>query len=161
MRMNDTQARPMAHAQGTVFILWADRFDEAAAAIFVSVLREAGVRVKVVGLSAQRAVGAHGLALVPDMTLEQALPLAGRAVCVVVPADGVSTQAVGQDPRLREFLGSTATHGARFIVGPGNGWLTNGQGLLPRSGVVIEEYSATEDVVAYARGVGGALAGAK
>lgn len=150
----------MTQVQTTVFILWADRFDEAAAAVFVSALREAGVRVKVVGLSVQRAVGVHGLALVPDITLEQALSIAGQAVCVIVPADGVSMRVAGQDPRLREFFGVTAMQGARFIVGPGNGWLTGEQGLL-LDGAAMEEYSAAEDMVAYARGLGGMLAGVR
>ncbi|QLQ08515.1 MAG: hypothetical protein HZY76_22735 [Anaerolineae bacterium] len=63
----------------------------------------------------------------------------------------------GQDPRLREFFGVTAMQGARFIVGPGNGWLTGEQGLL-LDGAAMEEYSAAEDMVAYAgvgRNVGG------
>ena len=62
-----------------VLVLWAERFDEAAATIFVTVLREAGLRVKVVGLTPPPVSGAHGLALVPDLSLDQALPLAALA----------------------------------------------------------------------------------
>lgn len=145
----------MAH--GTVFVLWADRFDEAAAAIFVSVLREAGVRVKVVGLHAQRAVGEHGLVLVPDITLEQALRIANRAACVVVPGDGASVEVVGEDPRVREFFGVAAAHGARFVVGPGNGWKADGQGVLPARGCEVESYPGGDGVIGYARGLGGVL----
>ncbi len=61
-----------------VFVLWATNFDEAAASVFVSELRDAGLRVQVVGLHGQQIAGARGLVLGADMWLDEALRY-GRA----------------------------------------------------------------------------------
>ena len=62
-----------------VFVLWGKGFYEASATIFVTELRRAGLRVKVVGLTQRRTSGAFGLALVPDVTLDQILLAASHA----------------------------------------------------------------------------------
>ncbi len=68
----------MPRTQDYVFVLWGDRFEEVAATIFVAELRQAGLRVKVVSLTRRRVNGGHGLALLPDLTLEEALPVKCR-----------------------------------------------------------------------------------
>ena len=68
----------MSKTTSTIFVLWGHHFDEAVTAIFVTELRTAGVRVKVVGLEARTSAGAHGLSLVPDLALGQLPRLAQR-----------------------------------------------------------------------------------
>lgn len=98
------------------FILWADRFDETLAALFVAELRKARLRVKLVSLAGQPSSGAYGLTLVPDLTLEQALPMAQQASCVVIPCGDAGLKRLKNDPRLQEFLVQTHNAGAAFIV---------------------------------------------
>jgi len=98
------------------FVLWADRFDETLAALFVAELRKAGLRVKLVSLASQPSSGAYGLTLVPDLTLEQALPLAHQASCVVIPCGDAGLKRLKNDPRLQAFLVQTHEAGATFVV---------------------------------------------
>ena len=106
----------MHKQQDFVFVLWGDHFDEALASIFVTELREAGLRVKVVGLTPQRISGSHGLILVPDLMLEQALPLAINTICLVIPHDSNGLRRFNNDPRLGEFFSQTLTRQAKFVV---------------------------------------------
>ncbi|NJN98486.1 MAG: DJ-1/PfpI family protein [Anaerolineales bacterium] len=78
----------MARHRDYVFVLWADQFEEAPATIFVTELREAGLRVKVVGATPAPISGLHGLALVPDLTLDQALTLLAQVICLIIPQTG-------------------------------------------------------------------------
>lgn len=91
-----------------VFVLWADRFDETAAALFVAELRRSGVRVKLVSLVSHPSPGAYGVSLVPDLTLEQALPLARYASAVIIPCGASGLSRLQNDPRLQEFLVNTS-----------------------------------------------------
>lgn len=108
----------MPKVDPTVFILWGNGFDEVAATIFVTELRRAGLRAKIVGLTRRRSSGAYGLVLEPDLTLEMALPLAGSATCLVVPYASSGHKRLANDPRLSEFFGMAQMNQARFILGP-------------------------------------------
>lgn len=99
-----------------VFVLWADRFDETLAALFVAELRKAGLRVKLVSLAGQPSSGVYGVTLVPDLTLEQALPLARYATAVVIPCGAAGFSRLQNDPRMAEFLVQTSQVGATFVV---------------------------------------------
>ena len=101
-----------------IFVLWGSNFNEAVAAIFVTELRQAGLRVKVVGLDGELPVGSHGLALSPDMPLSQALPLASRALCVIAPCDAQQWRHIQHDPRLTDFLVQVQQHGGWLITDP-------------------------------------------
>ena len=65
----------MSRTRHYMFVLWADRFDESAATVFVTEFRIAGLRTKLVSLVSHASAGAYGLALAPDLTLDQALAL--------------------------------------------------------------------------------------
>ena len=64
----------MSDTKKYVFVLWGDGFDEATATTFVTELREVGLPVKIVSLTAHQPKGKRGVALVSDLTLDQALP---------------------------------------------------------------------------------------
>ncbi|MCB0097446.1 MAG: hypothetical protein KDE46_17065 [Caldilineaceae bacterium] len=99
-----------------IFVLWGAQCEEAPAAIFVSELRAAGLRVKVVGLDGIHANGTHGLALLPDITLSQALPLARLASCIILPCAPATLQRMAGDPRLQEFVMLAQAEQALFVV---------------------------------------------
>ncbi len=107
------------------FVLWADRFDETLAALFVAELR-------------QPSSGAYGLTLVPDLTLEQALPMAHQASCVVIPCGDAGLKRLKNDPRLQAFLAMTCSAGATLVVNQ------SGVPELERSGCMRSELVINE-----------------
>jgi len=108
----------MSQSDELIFVLWGSGFDEATATIFITELRRAGLHVKLVGLTQRRSNGAYGLALVPDLTLEQALPLAGRTTCMIIPYTSTGNKRLRNDPRLSEFFERAHTNQAKFVSGP-------------------------------------------
>ena len=108
----------MSQFDECIFVLWGSGFDEAIATIFITELRRAGLPVKLVGLTQRRSNGAYGLALVPDLTLEETLPLADRTVCMIVPYTSTGNKRLRNDPRLSEFFERAHANQAQFVIGP-------------------------------------------
>jgi hypothetical protein len=100
----------------TIFVLWGHGFDAIAASIFVGELRRMGKRVKLVGLNHQHRTGQHGLTLVPDLSLGQALRAAKDVHCLIVPAPLAMLQQFSYDPRLAELLGLATKNEALLVV---------------------------------------------
>ncbi len=107
----------MTEAKDHCFVLWADRFDEVAAVVFVAELRRAGLRVRLVGLSGPSFVGVHGLALMPDLTLDDALAQTARLACLVAPCDSPALARAINDPRLCDLLDQAAALEAPVFAG--------------------------------------------
>lgn len=99
------------------FVLWADRFDEAVAAIFVTELRKAGLRTSLVRAAGQNDTGANGLTLVPDMGIDEGRAVADRATCVVIPCNSAAVQQLRIDPRVDEFLGVALAPDVMLVIG--------------------------------------------
>jgi hypothetical protein len=106
----------MSRSEQPIFVLWGSGFEEAMAVIFITELRRANRRVKLVGLTRRPTGGAYGLALVPDLSLDDALPLAVKAAWVIVPYRSTGPGQLGTDPRLPDFFRTAAQAG--FITGP-------------------------------------------
>jgi transcriptional regulator GlxA family with amidase domain len=142
-----------------VFVLWADRFDETLAALFVAELRKAGLRVKLVSLAGQPSSGAYGLTLVPDLTLEQALPMAQQASCVVIPCGDAGLKRLKNDPRIQQFLVQTHAAGAMFVVDQ-SGVVDLERGGLAQSELTVHENGKEMDFLRAVRQIV-AMPGAK
>ena len=99
----------------TALVFWSDYCDEMAATTFVTALRKQGVRVKLVGVAMGWAAGSSGIALLPDITLEQAIPLADQASAVIVPGGISAVRKLDNDPRLRQLLNRAYAQQALFI----------------------------------------------
>jgi hypothetical protein len=99
-----------------ILVLWGQGFDEIAASIFVAELRRLGKRVKLVGLNSQHIAGQHGVTLVPDLPLGQALRVANRIQCLIVPAALATLQQFSYDPRLAELLGLATSQQALIVI---------------------------------------------
>ncbi|MFQ5614319.1 MAG: DJ-1/PfpI family protein [Anaerolineae bacterium] len=140
-----------------VFVLWGEQFDETTATVFVSELRRAGLRVKVVGLVSGRMSGHFGLALVPDIMLDRALSLAAKAMCVVIPDSSPGLKRLRNEPRLREFLQQTRAAEAIFIVGQFDEADLAELGLSPSQAGRVLVYPEAEDLVEFAREVARSL----
>lgn len=106
----------MSTAEEYIFILWGNGFDEAMVAVFVTELRRVGLKVKIVGLTQRHSSGTFGLTLIPDLTLEEALSLADKAICLVIPYASSGSNRLGNDPRLGEFFQQAQANQAKFVV---------------------------------------------
>ncbi len=106
----------MAINQRCALVLWGAACDEAVAAIFVTGLRSAGLRVWVVGVSGRRVAGAHGLRIQPDLLPQQALALVKQVGCVVIPCAELLLARFQDDPSVDALLRSTAEAQAQFVV---------------------------------------------
>jgi hypothetical protein len=108
-------------------VLWGERFDETATAIFIAILRQRGLRVHLVGLDGLSAVGQHGLIIGADRTLGQVLALAAQAVCIIAPCDTPAFLRAENDPRLDGFIAQAVRHSACIVL---NNLETVGQSAL-------------------------------
>jgi hypothetical protein len=106
----------LSRIPGYVFVLWGDRFEEAEAAIFATELRRAGFPVKLIGLTGEWSTGVHGLALLSDMTLGEAMPLAPKATCIVLPCSVATAKRLQNDPRVLVFLEQANLNNAHFVI---------------------------------------------
>ena len=109
----------MSKPHSYILLLWAAGFDEAAASIFVTELRQAGRQVKVISLTRRQTRGAHGLALVPDLTLSQAFPLLPQTSHLIIPADSLHLHRLANDPSLVDFLEQARGHDISILLQPG------------------------------------------
>lgn len=148
----------MPQANDYVFVLWADKFEALPATVFVTELRRAGLRVKVVGLTSRRIFGSYGLALLPDLTLDQALALAACTICLIIPQTVSGLQSLKNEPRLRRFLERAGQNQARLVVGPLNGGDLHNVGLFPAALVKkVLVYPEREGLLKFARELAGLL----
>ncbi len=136
---------------GYIFVLWGHRFDEVTATIFVTELRKARHRVKIVSLTQHLISGLYGLALGQDLTLEQALPLAHQTLCLIIPASMPGLKRLDNDPRVRDFFNLAHGNQATFIAG----YDVVQQQLLPAARDNVITYPNSEELIWFAREVAG------
>lgn len=106
----------MGQTRPTVLVLWGKQFDEAVAAIFVTQLRQAGIRVKIVGLHGPQTRGANGLELSSDITLGDAMKLVPDVTYIVIPAAESAFLQMLQDPRVEDLLGNSIEYQVQAIA---------------------------------------------
>lgn len=146
--------------KGTILVLWTTDFDEVVAATLTTAFRKSGIRVKLVGLAHGGATGASGLTLVPDITLERAISLAGQVAIVIIPGAEGAVRRLDNDPRIRELLERAHANHAIFITSaeavPAVTTLAGSQDAPLR----IEPYPTDQRIVEFANGLAAALPGA-
>lgn len=98
------------------YVLWGKSFEETAAIVFASELRNVGLPVRIVGLTSQRALGIRGFALYPDLLLSDLLYQRSRIRCIVLPCSLATSQQIYNDPRIGELFRLAAQDRATFIV---------------------------------------------
>ncbi len=123
-------------------------FDEVDAAIFITQLREAGLYVKLVGLTSQPTPGGNGLAFVPDIALDKALTLVDRTVCLIIPHNSCGIARLNNDPRVQELFNQLPEQ-AYFIIG--EAVERDLCAFLPCSALKnVETYSVDKNIVKFA-----------
>ncbi len=110
-----TQRLPRNSA-APALILWGDQFDAVATTIFATEFRKAGIRVELVGLVGTYAAGLHGLLLGSDISLGDALLLAGQARCVIIPCTLATMRRIDNDPRVYQLVAEASHNQAGVIV---------------------------------------------
>ena len=141
----------MSSSHAWVAVLWGDNFDEKAATIFVTELRAAGLWVKLVGISPLPISGAHGLTLVPDFTLDQALVAAQDVMGIIIPYASPGIKRLKNDPRLQTLCAQAQANGAKFIVSAVFSANWADVGLFSVMGENPIFYANSESLVAFAR----------
>lgn len=147
----------MAKRDHWVLVLWAPKFEEVTASVFVTTLRAAGIPVKLVSLASELASGSHGLGLVPDWSLEEALPRIGQTECVVIPCRAEVVRRLAQDPRVRELLWSVQAQHAPVVVSAGSAAVLGDLHLVPPPNGSLVTFSFEEDLAAFAHALAGSL----
>lgn len=93
----------MSKAEPTTFVLWDDYFDEDAAVHYVTKLRKAGIRAKLVALYERCAKGKHGIKVTADLTLEEALEQSATVNQIFVPCTESRFTQLCVDPRIKKL----------------------------------------------------------
>ena len=102
--------------QRSTIILITTGFDEDSTVICLKYLRQAGVPVKLVGLTAGSITGEHGLIVRPDCSLES-LDQEDEPYLIVVPGKVESTKSILADPRFHKMIQSLPQqHGLLAIM---------------------------------------------
>ncbi len=101
-----------------IILLLTDGFDEQATTTLAVTLRQAGLRVILVGLRAGSSRGMHGLALMPDKTLEQILAKPGPFSALIFSGRAAYLTRLQNDPRVAILLERCIEAGA-VLVGVG------------------------------------------
>ncbi len=107
-------------AQSCVLVVVVNGFEEAETVAMITILRQAGLCVKSVGLTSGLVASAHGLQLMPDLTLSDLDGLAKTKFVrmVVLPENEQSLARLEIDPRIHRFLRRVVAQGGQIAVGP-------------------------------------------
>ncbi|MEM7128640.1 MAG: DJ-1/PfpI family protein [Chloroflexota bacterium] len=99
-----------------ILVLWAEQFDAVAVTSLIAEVRSAGIATYIVGLRCQRVAGEYGLAIYPDMLLDEALSIADRVSHIVIPCGAAGFQKLEIEPRVSRLLQQTVQNQARLIL---------------------------------------------
>lgn len=139
--------------KNAILVLWSRGFDEAAAILFITGLRQAGLPVKVVGIGGPQAQGQYGVVLAADVTLQEALTLATTAACIIIPQRLPAIAALKNDPRLRDLFQQAHANGATIIVGPPNPGSTTAAAWQPVPAEAMTVYPVLEEMLEFVQGL--------
>ena len=116
----------------SALILLAPEFKEGRTVYCLERLREAGISVSMIGLSAGLISGYHGMTVRPDFTLSQMPDCVSHKV-VLIPDGKACVSALFADPRIHRLIKATlAGHG---IVAA----MPEAESMLERAGLVTSE----------------------
>jgi hypothetical protein len=105
--------------QKSVLVVIAEGFNEIEAIVFLSLLRQAGLCVKTVGLTSGLISSAHGVWLMPDLTLAD-LDRSTDAIsvsAVILPGGGRSLSQLETDPRVHRLLRRVVAQQGQIVTG--------------------------------------------
>ena len=98
-----------------VLILASDSFDEEATVICIHALRNAGLAVSLVGLTAGLVTGSRGITLQPDLSLDELPPGDGTGL-VIFPGGTRCATALLADPQVHRLADRAVAGGGQVAV---------------------------------------------
>lgn len=117
-------------APGSVaLILLAPQFREGRTVYCMERLREAGISVSMVGLSAGLIAGYHGMAVRPDLTLSQLPETTGHKL-LLIPDGKESVAVLFADPRVHQLIKTTVKNEGMVAAMP------DAERLIEQAGLV-------------------------
>ncbi len=104
--------------QRCIIIVVAHGFDEAETISLMSILRQAGLCVKSLGMTSGLVNGVHGICLMPDLTLSDLDSLVKTTTfsVVILPENKQCLNRLEADPRLHNFLRQVLAQGCQIVV---------------------------------------------
>lgn len=96
-------------------IMIAKGFDEEPTITCLNRLREAGLKVLLVGLTTHSVVGAHGVTIHPDYSLEE-LPIGREPRLMVIPGSNETAARLVTDPRVHRMIEATVRAGGLVAI---------------------------------------------
>lgn len=96
-------------------LLLADGFDEAGVGVILTALRQEGLAVSLVGLRARRLNGAHGLVVVPDLSLDRLLEGTAPISALILPGGANHLARLRVDPRVGLLLKRSVAEKAMLV----------------------------------------------
>ncbi len=127
--------------QRCVLVIIADGFDEAETIVFLSLLRQAGLCVKSVGLTSGLVSSVHGVWLKPDLTLADLDgPTDTPSISAVILPEGRQSLArLEADPRVHRLLRRVVAQRGRIVTGH------DGLQVARAAGVLLNEPRELDD----------------
>ena len=105
--------------QKCILTIIAPGFEEAYTISLISILRQAGLCVKSVGMTSGLVSGAYGVCLVPDLILSDLDSLSKTTTfsAVILPENRQCLSRLEADPRLHNLLQQVCAQGGRIVAG--------------------------------------------
>jgi hypothetical protein len=142
-------ASHVGHAVDHIFVLWGEHFFESAAVIFATILREAGLCVKLVGVNGMQAAGRNRVLLQADLSVTTALELATRVCAIVVPCTPAALRRLGNDPRIHQLFQQATRNDACFFIPPEMSTTANCLKFLGISAKSVLPYSTEPALISF------------
>lgn len=113
-----------------VLVLLADGFEEIEGVTIVDVLRRGGVEVTTASLAPGPVRGSHGISVMADTTLDQAVAAAGAYDAVVLPGGSPGYTNLADDRRVLDLLGRFRQEGKTVAAVCAAPWVLQKAGVL-------------------------------
>ncbi len=82
----------------------------------------------------------------PDLSIEQALPLGSVVSCIVIPSNSVEVRRLDRDPRVRELLRLAQANQALVVIGAGSAAVLADTGLIPLASAGLLTFLSSADL---------------
>ncbi|MEZ4614681.1 MAG: hypothetical protein R2867_04085 [Caldilineaceae bacterium] len=139
-------------------IFWGNRFDESAAVILATTLRDAGLRVKIVGVGGPCATGQNGITLQADILISDVPKFLAETRCIVMPCYSCGYKQLENDPRIYELFVKISSKDVILVI-PEELTTLRSWSRMPICSKSVETYSSSSSLLAFALKIAEKLSG--
>lgn len=116
-----------------ILLLLAEGFAETEVTLYISEMREAGLRLSLVGLTKRPIRSEHGVEIIPDRSIDDVIRSASPVKLVILPGGQGAVNVWGADPRTRLLLA--------LLPAQAGGLVTTGASISILESIVGSEFS--------------------